>query len=668
MKGNYPIVFALICSFLVVPKISIGQIPDSVYFDWIRKGDEVMKNSELGNENELEKALKYYLSALIGDPSEAQEVSEKIQAVFDAIQAQKIREYGLRKEAARLLHISEKTTTELEEKEKELEDKVDGLNKANDSLDIILNEKRELLDNLTTEKTKKDKALNISMLRQREALARQYILNVDNLDEQGANRESMNKIALLAFLNSYEFLLKDTLDLRAGIYQSLSTASGDYELVNEEGHFDKIRGLIFYSKEDVLLTAGDDGYVNFWKKVENGIDSKKYRIISFLEQNIEPAFISSIYVDPVNEILLTGDERGFVKIYNLPDLFKEFTNRSERLEKRMNRCQKKRNTRWLNIFDRENTMVRRIGKIRKKSEKAKKLTSRPHITQVFYDSGVIRFLGDGNKLFATNTNGRILELFLEPRRKFLSNKLNPNKLKINFTSPLSEINLLNGKAVDFNSEKSLMAFQEAESFQFKIRNLTSKRNYSFPQDLVPGEIIYTIAFNEKGDLLAAGGKSGRLYLWKINGEEVQPIEIPAKDLLMKHGASIMELAFAGEYKYLISGGGDQKVRVWELNQNPDTLISKRPLEIETHSWVSHIALNSKGTQPRVAVTGTDAVIKIFSLSEEHIVEEICPELIAFLKNEYLLKKNSKEEKDIFDLLKTKNASEINCPFIDEYLK
>jgi WD40 repeat protein len=71
----------------------------------------------------------------------------------------------------------------------------------------------------------------------------------------------------------------------------------------------------------------------------------------------------------------------------------------------------------------------------------------------------------------------------------------------------------------------------------------------------------TVAFSPNEKYIVSGGYDNTVRLWDFKGN---PIGKPFKG----HEDAVTSVAFSSDSKYIVSGGNDRKVRLWDLNGNP----------------------------------------------------------------------------------------------------
>ena len=130
--------------------------------------------------------------------------------------------------------------------------------------------------------------------------------------------------------------------------------------------------------------------------------------------------------------------------------------------------------------------------------------------------------------------------------------------------------------------------------------------------------IYRLAVHPRGDLFATGEDAGRVRLWQVEREsgEIRP-QHPLWDLrtndypriaysAMVDCINLRPVAFSPDGKYLVSGGIDRMVRIWDLEK-----------DVELHSLVGHTAdVTSTIFLPdgdRIISSGYDGTLRLWDV-------------------------------------------------------
>lgn len=74
--------------------------------------------------------------------------------------------------------------------------------------------------------------------------------------------------------------------------------------------------------------------------------------------------------------------------------------------------------------------------------------------------------------------------------------------------------------------------------------------------------IQALAFNNSSKILASSGGDGKIFLWKVRGKGLEPV-----NEFSGHDDSVLSLSFSNDDKSLLSGSRDQTVRIWDVSQN-----------------------------------------------------------------------------------------------------
>lgn len=112
--------------------------------------------------------------------------------------------------------------------------------------------------------------------------------------------------------------------------------------------------------------------------------------------------------------------------------------------------------------------------------------------------------------------------------------------------------------------------------------------------------IYSIAVNNKGNILAAGSKNGDIYITDLEKGEITDTYSAGRQL-------IMSLDFAEDKDILISGGYDNTVRIYNLGKS-------RPIKEFSlfKDAVKSVQLNKNGTL--AAIGSSDGTAVIYNIS------------------------------------------------------
>ena len=138
--------------------------------------------------------------------------------------------------------------------------------------------------------------------------------------------------------------------------------------------------------------------------------------------------------------------------------------------------------------------------------------------------------------------------------------------------------------VRFSPNARFIAFARRKKIQ--ILNYQGKplKKISLPRGT---EIIKSIAFQpnlSKNNLvLASGSEDGKIYLWDLSQENLEPI------LLAGHENAVLSLAFSPDGKILASASQDKTVRLWDVQTKINCIISR-----DHHVGVTSITFSPDG--------------------------------------------------------------------------
>ncbi len=112
--------------------------------------------------------------------------------------------------------------------------------------------------------------------------------------------------------------------------------------------------------------------------------------------------------------------------------------------------------------------------------------------------------------------------------------------------------------------------------------------------------LRTIAIAPGRSELAVGASDGNIYFLDLETLALK------NTLLQAHDPAVFTLRYAPDERYLLSGGRDAMLRIWDLKQSPPALHDEQPAHWFT---LNHIAYSPDGS--RFATASRDKTIKIW---------------------------------------------------------
>lgn len=156
---------------------------------------------------------------------------------------------------------------------------------------------------------------------------------------------------------------------------------------------------------------------------------------------------------------------------------------------------------------------------------------------------------------------------------------------------------------------------------FKLEDKVAKEVYSF-QGHLSG--VGALAFSGDGGRLAGCGGDGTVKIWVVLAEgppaapqpNATPTPLPLFADLKGHTKSVSSVAFSADGRFLVTGGGDTIVRVWDIGTNRAEIKALRGHQ----DWVSSVAFSPNGRL--VISAGVDKSVKIWELSSDETAKPI----------------------------------------------
>lgn len=374
-------------------------------------------------------------------------------------------------------------------------------------------------------------------------------------------------IYALQFDPTGEVLASCSLDHNIHIWD---TASWECKKILQ-GHTAGIISIAFNPKQpNFLASGGDDFSIRFWDIQNNQILSKKKGTKSG---------VSYISLSPDEKQFAVASPDGVIGIWNSEQLVCEWYSDFHR-----------EYVFQVNFHPRKNILVSSSNAFALwNNQTGELLSSQPHEKGTFYDAAV--FSSDGEILITADEHG-IIDLWN------LENNGHHPPLTYHKSSIYSAI---------FIPGTNLLATVSDDTFLY-VYDIQKENGFVFKKS---GDFHLCLASDPIGSQLASAGYSGDIHIWNTKTWK--------RSLLIKkaHTISIQSMAYTRDGNWLVSGGGDNLIKIWDAKSGA------LQFELEGHDdWVECVAVDSRN---RLYSGSDDGTLRIWDLNTQQLLKKITPD-------------------------------------------
>ena len=132
--------------------------------------------------------------------------------------------------------------------------------------------------------------------------------------------------------------------------------------------------------------------------------------------------------------------------------------------------------------------------------------------------------------------------------------------------------------------------------------------------------VNTIAVSQNGKFLVSGGGDKTIKIWDLNSKKLlNTIEAKNEQNKQGHGGSIYSIAISEDNRKIISGSGDKTIKVWELETGKliSTLVDQRTSRQLTRKAIKRRAKSNKDTKVKPFQVSHEASVDSLAISSKN---------------------------------------------------
>ncbi|QSJ17231.1 PD40 domain-containing protein [Nostoc sp. UHCC 0702] len=400
-------------------------------------------------------------------------------------------------------------------------------------------------------------------------------------------------------------------------------------------HGSQVSSVSFSPHDNILASGGKDGTIKLWS-----IDDGKVRTLT------HGSAVLSVSFSPHDNILASGGSDGTIKLWSIDDgKVRTLTHSSG---KEVESISFSPDGKMLASGSYDKTIKlwstvdgKQLNSLKGHSDAVRSVVWSPDgqmLTSASIDKTVIIWSIEGNILKTIQNDSWIESAAWNPKSKILAFGSDDGIIKLwNFEG--KEVKITTGhmdavRSVNFSPDGKMLASGSDDGTIKLWRTVDGEVSREIP---VHSGKVYSVAWSADGKMLASGSEDGTVKLWStVDGKELwnhkknysvrsvsfspdgkllawtsgRIIKLRSKGdkeirTLKRHNKEILSVSFSHDSKMLASGSRDGTIKLWNLTNNKQEMLTGHRGEVRSVAWSPDGKLLASGS--------TDNTLKLWNL-------------------------------------------------------